>query len=973
MPSSQYSGTPKVCLLCSTNENAQPIDLLNAAGICITNPPGWIPQISQLKGGGVRIGSETLNDDTIVAGGYEPVSETFPIAVDPVDTAARVQILLNRLWEAEQYWLDGWQRGAVYLKVQLTDDSDIRYSRIKTGAFQIGVYAFGGRSGLPNNTLVLEREPAWQPVPPGEMIGPFRNLSKNPSFERWKKYGMAGIPPSGWSEQVDENFAGTYLIEAEENQIIYDRYALKMSFTGAGGGAPNEWYIWQQVRCVCDQDYTIKVWINLAMGGGAGEEFFIRLTNEDGTVVYLNQTYTTSQNGWQYLHFTMDRGWYYQVLEIGFTAPGTSVGSTAVVDHLILTEGTWDSDSWPGGDDGFYMDSSVLYSYTDPADYDYDLSRGYPIDPTNYTDIINVPGDMDALMRYALEFQQMEQMNDDYLNGQFVATATAVFMEKNAPWEYILQHNIQGDDGSTSSLGRGQVSFSLPVDTPVIIHAKQFNGDEVTQLLNHTFRVFIKSYNSGAVNYWVSYWIGDPANEIVLSKKLEPDTVPTIQSELYMITPKELINWTRAAVERYPASVGYTIYAQTAEEQEGSCIVDGAWIIPADNGGAWCEDVIATGQSLALDSASLAKPVQKAYNATPAAMDYPTNRSGFDQPVSHITEYWGLLYVFYDVNGLGTTSDEWVFDGSRWSQAMTYSGGPVSDTTEFGGLLYMCTLDGKVYTYDANTDTSTLHTNYVASCYAIQYFGDEVYTAYNNNAVSTVGGGPALIAAANIRALEIYKHQLWAADILGNTHYYDSSTAAAPSWHNGPNSTVACIDMIEWHDKLWFLGNTGRITSWDGNSIVLSRAGNFANDDYARRLVVFNDELYMWTAGATHDTCSLWKTSDGITWTEEIGLDSESNFEDAGDMAVYAGRICCVAANTTNSVWACIWHAPLIATLSIPDHTGGPMTLVPQARNRIHAMFEEERDGFKISETFATGANAAKVWILPRWRALRSD
>lgn len=973
MASVEYSEMPKVCRLCTTNGD-RPIDLLNSTGICITNPPGWVPGISQLKGGGIRISSQSLDDEHLVAGGYGPVSEAFPASVVGNQASDRIQELMNRLWDAEQFWIDNWQRGAVYLMVQLTEDSGLRYSRIKTGAFSLGTYAYGARAGFPNNTLVLEREPAWQPVPPGEMIGPFRNLVKNPSFERWKRYGIADTFPSGWWIEEGESFPANPICEVEENQARDEKYALKMSFVGAGGQAPNEWYIWQRVRLIPDQDYTFKVWLNLTMGGGAGEEFFIRLTNETGAVTYLSETYTVSQYGWQYVTFTMDRGWYYQVLEIGFTAPATSVGSTAIVDHIILTEGTWDSASWPGGDDGFYLGSTVIYSYTDPANYDYDRARAWPIDPTNYIDVLNVPGDMDADLRFALEFQQMEQMDEYYSSGQYLAKATAIFMEKNAPWEHLLQYDVMGDE-TVSGVGRGQAKIALPVDTPKIIHTQQFNGDEVTKLINHMFRVFIKGYNNGDVWYWVSYWIGDPANEVVLSRKLELDTAATIQSELYAITPVEPVNWTRVSAEQFPASLGFTIYAMTAEEEEDWILLDAVFLIPADNGGAWCEEIIATGQALTLDSTSLAKPVQKAYNITPAAQDYPNNRSGGGQPPSHAVEYRGKLYVFYNIGG--TVSDEWVFDGSIWDATMTYAAGPVTDSTIFNNRLYMSTYDGDVYYYDHNTDTSTLVIAYGAVvCRAIQAYANDLYTAYDQWIVSTIGAMPDKNTTANVSCLALYKHQLWAGCVNGDTYYLDAwpPTGGNPTWKDGP-AVGDVNDMQEFHDRLYILCESGEVYEWDGQAATLVRASDAARDDKARELEVYNDELFLLTGGTAQNTMSLWKmdNDDSTIWTEVFGFDSEDSYEDYAVMATYAGRLCCVVSPDTTSVWACIWHAPLIATLSIPDHSGSAMTLVPQARNRIHCLFEENVNGFLVSETTAIGANAAKVWILPHWRAIRSD
>lgn len=972
MPSNPYSGRPKVCLLCSTT-GEKSIDLLNASGICITNPPGWIPEISQLKNSGIRIESQSMDDSQLVAGAYGSVTETLPLTVDPINTAARVQDLLHRLWLAEQFWFTGWQRGAVYLKVQLVEDSDLRYARIKTGAYQIGTYAFGGRTGLPNNTLVLERELGWQSVPPGEMIGPFRNMAKNPSFERWGFYGTADVTPSGWDVQEDANFPANPVLERERAIVAGDYSSLEMSFTGAGGAAPNEWYVWQRSRLLPDQDYTLKVWVKLTMGGGAGEEFFIRTTDSAGAVIYLNETFTTSQYGWHYLHFTTDREWFYQLLEIGFTAPATSVGSTAIIDRIFLTEGTWTSQTWPGNDDGFYMDSSIVWGFHEPEQYDYTRTLPYPVDRKCYLDIDNVPGDIDAQARIALEVEDKENFTTN-IEVEETIKKLALFAEKNANEQRLLYFDVAGMSAlGARNIGLSGLGWNLAEDTPMVIFTHQYNGDEVTQFLNHHFRVFIR-YNTGKeCTSKVSYWIGNPQKPVELSIGSLP--VSPADFDLALANPVETINWRKTTVETVPASVGFSLTVENVQDAgAGDFWLDAIYLIPVDDGGVWVESNIAVGQGLALGSNSLSQPVQKAYNQSLIAFD---SRPVMGTPRAALCArtFNEMLYGFYI--GAAGAGEEHIFDGSLWDAAsMTYAGGSVTSTELFDGMLYMGCDDGWIRWYDPNTDTTNGAGPYVAAPFtSIRQYNGRLHGAIGNVVSYYFPGGPVVVrntGGNDALFLQTYKHQLWIGCQNGVTHWGDEV-----GWNVGP--ALPCghdiVWMKEFQEKLYIACIDGDVYHWDGQTLVLSRTGSPANDDIAQQLEVFNNKFYLLTGGQAQNVVCLFETSDGITWSETFGVNCDEIQRNEICMEVYAGRLCILAERTSAAAgqWSACWHAPIVAALDIPDHTGSAIVLPPKNRTRLHILYSMYYLGYLAGPDYQQGANAIKIWILPRWRALRND
>jgi len=969
MPSNPYSGTPKVCRICSTS-GARPIDLLNATGICITNPPGWIPAISQLKGGGVRIGSESLDDDTIVAGGYGPVTETFPITISTTtEVAARVQELLECLWEAEQFWLEGWQQGSVYLMVQLTEDHEPRYARIKTGAYQIENYAFGGRAGLPNNTIVLEREPNWKPVPPGEMIGPFRNMIQNPSFERWMDYGLVQEWPSGWVEYADPAWSGSdHLIEREESQIAGNYYGLKMSFTVAPSGA-SYWYLYQGVRLLPMQDYTLKVWINADFGSGTIESFFIRFLDQVFTTVH-NETWNvnTAPSGWVYVHFTTTAEWLYYYLEMGLYCNGTATGSTVTIDRMFLTEGTWTEDTWPGD---FYMDSSIVWSIYESERWGWDIHGAvFPRDPKPYVDFDDLPGDVDALMRFALEVEA-KAIYDGAETVNMVLEKTAIFAEKRAEDRRYLYDDCLG----VYTLGDSRLAESaikltaVAEDTPKMIYSRQYNGDDITRMLKHSFNLFLKYAATKDTEVWVGYWTGDPTKEILLAKASVTGVADVYYTHMLLATPTGIINWQTPSTEYLPASIGFNVYVENTEGDGTADIsIDGAFLLPSDNGGCYVESPISTGQSLTLDSTSLSKPVQRAYNLAPFSLDDSQNTN----EITAIQQYATKLYVFYDT-GAGGSSDS-QFDGSYWvNGGMTYPGNAVYSTEIFNGQLFMGDFSGNLYYYDEYTDTTVLHTAVGGgTIVALKAFGENLYAAYGTTVASVIGAGGNLAAAPNTpTSLATYKHEMWVGCDSGVTHYYRFGSF----WTVGP--VLPCADdivsMIEFKERLYIACVDGDVYYWDGDALTLSRTGAPVTDDNAHQLEVFNGELFLVTGGSTTNTASLFKTSDGITWST-VWVEDEF-FATVGDsmaMEVFAGRIAIPMEKPFGfSQWTVIWHAPLIATMDIPDHSGTAITLIPKDRTRVHILYETE-DGWYTGYD-GDYTNAVKVWVLPRWRALRSD
>lgn len=985
---------PKRFLIRSTDGDL--IDLLNPRGFCIRE---WIPGVAALKDAGVRISSSSMDSSHLVAGGYGNVVETVTVSASPEVLASRLEDLQALLWKAEAYALQPWQRNAVYLEVEMYEDAGIRYSPLVSASYQFGDCAFGRRQGLLNNTMQLERGPYWLGAPPGSLLGPFSNMAKNPSFEHWSYEGVTDALPDGWAEIADGAFPATRESRREERITAGAFYSLAMEFSGAGA-AGQEWYLWQNVVLKPSTTYTLRVWIQLQHGGGAGELFFIRITDNTGAVLFLNQTYAADQAaGFVHLQFDTDRrAWHHCILEIGFLEPGTSAGTTVYVDRLFLAEGEWDEHNWPGN---FYMTSSVVYPFWDPSGW-LGITWADPLHQVNHVDFTDLPGDAEAETRFIVKNILGEDALILYVSP---IIELAVFLEKDS----LSEERARDPMGPvwplamSDSVAGNTIEWGLSSDDAwETIYSFQVNGPDVTELLNGSFRVLARmSLDSEQLEdyVWVRLcsWVGEPVHVKIFDSIQLYSTTHSApggpRAVMVNLTPNEALAWSFGVSPGDTAALGFYVQVLGPSWYEGfEILLDCILLGEVTQGGVICDfdpAVMHYGQALILDSTDPTRPVQKGMAQEQFIPDRIVTGNNQVTPAARV--FNNELFVSrYDLAGL-LNSDILGYTPLGWTREDLSYGGvgtspPVRDFEVFNNVLRFVTDGGQVWNYESVPDAYTLMATIAGTpdLSYIQAFGSYCYIAASDNHVYRWDGtvaapvsvyGP---AAQEPLCMEVYKHQLWVGYATGLTAVYDAGGWAAGAAVPGG---VDVVWLKTFQDRLYAARSDNAVYRWDGDTWTLVRAA-VAADDLAQELKVFNDRLYLLTGGATQDVACLFVTSDGTTWHEAVALqDTVNEFLDAMTVESYCGRLFLGLSHEGAQLWTVGWHVPVLSKILFPEHTGSVFQFSPHVRNRVwlawtvhHGYRDIDPRGYwEVEASDNVSQAAAELWFNPRWRTLRGD
>lgn len=573
---------PVICRLRST-ANDTIIDLLNPLGFCIVDS-GWIPGVTELKGGGVRIASQSQDDTRLVAGGYGSVVETFSIQLDNSYVATRLKELTDTLREAEAHAIKFWQRDAIYLEVQIKEDSDLRYSRIWTGSYKFGDNVFNERMGLPNNTLTLEREPYWNGAPPKEMIGPFANWCPNPSFEYWSTDGIVDTIPTGWYETlVSGSLPATWETRREDQQIAGNYYALDMNFDSAAG--VGDWRLRTEMSWPGSPELaTLRFWLFLTLTT-ATHTFSVRVLNVTGAVV-ATATFTESYTGYYYLSVDapfLDDEVYTVELRWQFINSGS--GGRAVIDHICFTPGEYDETTWPA--ENFYLTCSNLWNWEDDEMHYADKSAvPIPRHPLNFFDVEGVPGSAPGVL--SLNIAHLGEKYGDDKNYPIIKYLMGSQLHEAGERAKDERHISMNGDGAGYS-GTTEIDVSsesvilAPLETSYsAIYCWRADALTETALYTGRFKVFARmrwSPDTGetAATLQLEHWIG---SQVGLLQQDEIILEASAQYRMINLTPRATVDWSIQADD--PAALGLRLKGKG--QIEGTLYLDFILLCPMDAG-----------------------------------------------------------------------------------------------------------------------------------------------------------------------------------------------------------------------------------------------------------------------------------------------------------------------------------------------------------------------------------------------------
>ena len=146
------------------------IDLQNVRGFSV-GVDGWVPQVAQIKGGGVGADNSLSDGRVLLGAAYGNVTETMVLSSNGAGVASRAYLqkrLRQFANDALAFHTSDYQIEPVYLAVKLYNEPGPRYALIYNIAVAQNNDALG-RESVDELSITIEREPFWRgTVTPGQ-------------------------------------------------------------------------------------------------------------------------------------------------------------------------------------------------------------------------------------------------------------------------------------------------------------------------------------------------------------------------------------------------------------------------------------------------------------------------------------------------------------------------------------------------------------------------------------------------------------------------------------------------------------------------------------------------------------------------------------------------------------------------------------------------------------------------------------
>lgn len=390
MVTTKCAEDPILALVCS---NGDRLDLITWESGFELDDPGWRPQVAQFKGGGSYANSQIAEGQTLVAGEYDNVVDTIPLVARGTSEAKCIQTyrrLQQFIKRASDYWKEPSEYDDVWLEVRPSGLGCMTgYARVVKASCADFANPFGqpffshqALSMADGLSLVVEREPLWRAVAPGDMIGPLYNLLRNPDFEEWNS-GVADSQPDCWSDVEVGGITGT---NARDTAIPkWGRADLAVNVTNSTGAGQAKGVTQVAEGTEDGQIYTLVGWVrNAEVTNGVGR---ILITSLLGNYEAYRKA---TRHGWELATYVFTAG-VGDVIGVNCEILSTAAGTVGTVyfDSLMLLKGNWEEEAL--AEVLPYMTSSHVYNH-------WDTGAGH----LNYVDAWEVPGDGDALVRLEL-------------------------------------------------------------------------------------------------------------------------------------------------------------------------------------------------------------------------------------------------------------------------------------------------------------------------------------------------------------------------------------------------------------------------------------------------------------------------------------------------------------------------------------------------------------------------------------------
>jgi hypothetical protein len=937
-------------------DGSEEIDLL-ASGWKLRDPY-WNPQITQLKGGGVHVNPAMAEGQGLVFGVHDNVVETIPLSMTGRDMDAAIKTardLLKKLGQAENYWIAPDEYDDVWLEVRAPCKNALTgYARVVRGQIPELTNPFGQpfftglrrQPSMEGLTLIVEREPFWRAVPPGQIIGPLYNLLRNPDFELWyQSPGVVDSQPDNWADFETLWITGTN--NRQETAVDSGNYALRVEVRGStqAGAAKG-------VSQALDgtTDLTTYTAVARVRSDGVGNGVGRILVNYSGQLELYR---SGDRHGWRTYAatFTTGTGDVVSVdCEILTTAANTD--GTVYFDGLMILKGDWVDEV----NDGLlpWMSSSHVVNHWDQPEAAV-VDAGH----INWVDVWDVPGDVDALVR-------LEVLND------------------TEPVDVTDQVEVYEQIRVGQRRTRDVTNFDNYHDPPGIADAACSGGDYVESpalisvfqdVTTHTitddvgdnmgrFRVYARVYDtlaggSSTLQLRLKYYLGTAG----VNEKLLNAVTSEVRGAwtLTDLTPEAaMVNEQKFAPDE-PAQLGYALQMRRASTtDEGR--VDYVITMPTDGGWLDAETIdppVSYGNMLIADNTA-----SQMVSATNRRGGFKTAYQTTAVPLS-LEVYKGALYIgcqdgelyrYQSIEGelvaeYGTDTlygrDDIpaleVYDGllhiAHGDDVLTHSGGESYPATA------ICTADGQIAALRAFNGELWIAAINVVGITQVQRWDGTTLT----DSLATGQGG--------VWALEVYNNRLYAGTINAARIYeYDTVTGVWTLTYTPPAADAAGVySLRSFKGRLYAgTGANGRVYVYDGDT--WSEAVDLEDIDTVRALTAFDGVLY----AAGSPAAALQATADGESWSAVYDPATYS----VRAMAVYDGALF-IAEDTNNYLEVLAFDS---VQYKVPDYKGGAFTSPHTKRHRYVFAYDRQNGRNVTTDKVRVG-----LGFVPRYKSLIAE
>lgn len=898
--------------------------------------PYWNQQMPDLKGGGTFVDPGLTPGRHLVHGVEGTVTETIPLTLsgrDQHEAIRNLTDLVNLLKQADDYQKEPSEHDPVWLTARLAQDgSRTGYSRLIHARIaelpnpfgQPFFTNFNDLARMPGLTLLLEREPFWRAVPPGQYLGPLYNLLKNPDFELWSQGGVEDSQPDNWTDLQTLWITGQN--SREETLPHSGHYALKIrvetsSLAGAAKGVA------QVVEGIDpNTTYTVVAWVrNEGITNGLGR---ILITYSSQLELYRS----AARSGWSLYAGKFTTGPNDTVAvqcEILSTAAHTA--GTLHVDSLMLLPGDFVTEARQGVLP--YLSSSHITNHWSQPD------------ALNYVDVWGIPGQADALIR--LEVQNNSPASD-------ITDPAEVFSRirvgQRRTKNVLNLDNLHDPPGLADSDAGGGNRITSPAlsETYQTITTKTVEENVPDNLGRYRVlaRIFDNRTSGGPnLSLRLRYFLGVAG---VAEKTLQAVTalVRGGWTLVDMTRQAAMVQEARKSINP-PALLGYAVEMARPAGAE-TAYLDYVIAIPTDGGwlDATIEPALTQGNTLIVDNTSslnVAATQRRGGFQTVYRTGQVPRTFAVYQNALYIGCEGGELYRFQ--NNIGTLvrdygvsdilamalyngrlyvahgADLYTGQGLSFGGATAFSlGAAVRAMAAFNGLLYFGLADGTIYSYDGSTTSLAYDTGQSA-----------------------------------VNCLAVYQGRLYAgSEGSARIYVYDPTSA---SWSQSASlSGPTEVNALKAHGGQLYAatGAGGQLYALDGESWSLVET--FTSPTTILALESLGGLLY---AGGS-PAGSLQVSADGLSWADAY---DPAEYQ-INALTVYNGALF-IAEQSQKDIIAIAFNE---VAYKVPNYEGAPFTAPHTRRHRYVFLLDRERNLNDISDKALVG-----VGFVPRYTTLRGN